>query len=346
MGRPVDSVPSISIVIPAYNAGGTIHRCMQSVLSLDPQLVEVIVIDDGSTDDTGEIVDRLVDGRHNCTVVHQQNAGRSRARNRGVSIAQSPWVTFLDADDVFVALPDLTFFDHEDYQSIWCGYLINGNNPVLPRLDTSPLPATKPTSLLLSLIVDTNSPQSCPNGGFDGALERSVWATFYSKRYLTALGGIFDPDLAYAEDLEFNVRFLRSTSRYLSLPLVTYDYREEDSGTMRSFNQKDLIDLIRFCDVIQHDLAGVRSPDEISPLIGNEVIHQIRRAGRYGTLADVRSVSSSIRKHDFLMNGIKAYSPPRIKHRLLAKTRLLLIRCHWDSGIRLMEQLLERMKKG
>lgn len=340
----MDYTPLVSVIIPAYNAETTICRCMQSALALDPQLVEVIVVDDGSTDSTGELVDNLAEGRRNCLVVHQENAGRSRARNLGLSVARSPWITFLDADDIFITLPDPSLFLKQDYQSIWCGYLTNGDNPVLPRLDAGPLPVVESTSLLLSTVIDVNSPQGSNENGFDGTLERTVWATFYSKERLIALGQAFDPSLAYAEDLELNIRFLCSTSRYLALPLVTYDYREEDSGTMKSFDRSNLDDLMHFCSVIQRDLASVRSQAHISPLIGNEVIQQIRRAGRFGTLKDVHSVCACIRSQKILLEGLKDYSPPQPRRRLLAKMRMIFIKCHLDIGIRLMEQIINNLK--
>ncbi|MGO9444362.1 MAG: glycosyltransferase family 2 protein [Thiobacillaceae bacterium] len=88
--------PRFSVVIPAYNAGKTLARALDSVLAQTWPAHEIIVVDDGSHDDTDQIVaaygDRVI-------ALWQENAGPSAARNRGVQAASGEWVAFLDADD-------------------------------------------------------------------------------------------------------------------------------------------------------------------------------------------------------------------------------------------------------
>jgi glycosyltransferase involved in cell wall biosynthesis len=89
----------ISVVIPAYNAGRFITRCLQSVNAQTLRPKEVIVVDDGSTDNTAALA-----GSMGARVVHQKNLGVSAARNNGIRRASSEWIAFLDADDLW--LPD------------------------------------------------------------------------------------------------------------------------------------------------------------------------------------------------------------------------------------------------
>jgi glycosyltransferase involved in cell wall biosynthesis len=87
---------NISVVIPAYNAAHFLPRCLSSVFAQTLQPAEVIVVDDGSTDNTAEIARQL-----GARVVSRPNGGLSAARNTGVCSASSEWVALLDADDLW-----------------------------------------------------------------------------------------------------------------------------------------------------------------------------------------------------------------------------------------------------
>ncbi|MDF2571719.1 MAG: glycosyltransferase family protein [Sporomusa sp.] len=86
----------VSVIIPAYNAAQTIKRAIHSVLSQSYRYIEVIIVDDGSNDDTVECVKSFGEQVH-CVV--QQNGGAGAARNRGAQAATGEWIAFLDADD-------------------------------------------------------------------------------------------------------------------------------------------------------------------------------------------------------------------------------------------------------
>jgi len=88
--------PKFSVIIPAYNSAATLTRAVESVLAQSWPADEIIVIDDGSTDDTLLVAREFGD---QVRVIHQSNAGVSVARNRGADVATGDWLAFLDADD-------------------------------------------------------------------------------------------------------------------------------------------------------------------------------------------------------------------------------------------------------
>ena len=88
-----------SVIIPVYNVGEYLHRCIDSVMKQDNDCIEVILVDDGSTDGSGQICDDYVQKHKNIKVIHQTNQGLAAARNVGLRIATGEWIMFLDSDD-------------------------------------------------------------------------------------------------------------------------------------------------------------------------------------------------------------------------------------------------------
>ena len=115
----------ISVIVPVYNCAPYVERCIRSILEQTYSNLEVICIDDGSTDDSGKILDVLACEDARIRVIHQKNAGASAARNAGIDIATGELITFVDSDDAIE--PDMyeTLIPHfadENVDIVHCGY--------------------------------------------------------------------------------------------------------------------------------------------------------------------------------------------------------------------------------
>ena len=122
--------PLLSIISPVYNVEDYLDRCVQSVLSQSYRDIELILIDDGSTDGSAGLCDEWAAKDSRVVVIHQRNAGVSAARNAGLKIAQGDYLTFIDPDD-FLA-PDTYFVNmtylqaHQDVDMLqypYCNYI-------------------------------------------------------------------------------------------------------------------------------------------------------------------------------------------------------------------------------
>ena len=91
--------PLISLIVPVYNVEQFLGRCFESILKQTYKNLEIILIDDGSTDNCGKLCDQLASTSSNVIVKHQKNAGLSAARNTGLSLANGEYIAFLDSDD-------------------------------------------------------------------------------------------------------------------------------------------------------------------------------------------------------------------------------------------------------
>lgn len=115
---------NISVIIPLYNKETIIERSLQSVLSQDYEDFEVVIVNDGSTDRSMDIVRSIQDPR--IVLIEQENGGPSKARNTGVQHAKGEWIVFLDADDELLPNALHHFFklivSHSDADFISCSF--------------------------------------------------------------------------------------------------------------------------------------------------------------------------------------------------------------------------------
>lgn len=91
----------ISIIIPVYNVEKYIEECLISVLNQTMKEIEIICINDGSTDNSLKILNNYKNKNENIRIVNQENSGLSNARNVGLSLAKGEYIFFLDSDDFF-----------------------------------------------------------------------------------------------------------------------------------------------------------------------------------------------------------------------------------------------------
>lgn len=220
------SRPGVSVVMPAYNASRFVGRAIESLLAQDDPDFELIVMDDGSTDDTREVARAYAAADSRIRVVTGPNGGVSRATNRGIADARAEWVAIQHADDLAMpsrlrrlraaaaAAPEVV---------AWSSYAYHINEAG-ERLGLS---ETGPTS----------------RKAFEERLSAGelvgnviVSAAFFRKRDAEAVGG-FDPQIIGAEDLEFFER-MAELGPVLALPEPLLERRIHAAAvTVRSFSE-------------------------------------------------------------------------------------------------------------
>lgn len=97
-----NKIPSVSVVIPVYNVSNYLKECIDSVLNQTLENIQIICVDDGSTDDSGTICDEYAKSDERIQVIHKVNGGLSSARNRGADISTGKYLYFLDSDDMII----------------------------------------------------------------------------------------------------------------------------------------------------------------------------------------------------------------------------------------------------
>lgn len=92
-------MPKVSVIVPVYNTEKYLPRCIESILAQTFTDFELILVNDGSTDNSGKICDEYAKKDSRIVVIHKENGGASSARNKGLEIAQGEWISFVDSDD-------------------------------------------------------------------------------------------------------------------------------------------------------------------------------------------------------------------------------------------------------
>jgi glycosyltransferase involved in cell wall biosynthesis len=227
-------MPSISVIVPVYNVEKYLHACINSIVNQSFVDFELILIDDGSTDDSGSICDFEADKDSRITVLHKHNEGVSVARNTGIAHASCKWITFIDSDDTIENdyLEKLYIkVQHDD-----CDLITNGirfdyeNHSVDCRLD------------------ETSSINLNNESGFmymiDQELITSPVAKLYRRELLLKENIQFNPSLSYGEDRDFNLKYLNVANIARSSSYVGYNYRIYSPGSLskKNHNQRFMND--------------------------------------------------------------------------------------------------------
>lgn len=112
----------VSIIVPIYNVENYLKRCVESLINQTFKNIEIILVDDGSTDNSGNICDELKETDNRIKVYHKQNGGLGSARNYGLQQAIGEYILFLDSDD-FIELNTLEkMIKYEGYDIVCCGF--------------------------------------------------------------------------------------------------------------------------------------------------------------------------------------------------------------------------------
>lgn len=218
----------ISVIIPAYNAARTVRRCIKSVLDQTYTEWEMIIVDDGSKDDTLDICQSYDDSR--IRVLHKENGGVSSARNMGLKFAQGDYIAFIDSDDFIEA-------DYLEHLSQGLGYdiVISGfcyeNTPESSSFRLK-LADREAVGRELSKLI--NADQLCYPWG--RLFKRSIIETYHIR---------FDEAMRFAEDNVFNWEYLcHAESLYIDATHKDYHKSSDEGGAgyNLSFEEMDYVD--------------------------------------------------------------------------------------------------------
>ena len=227
----MEQTPTVSVVIPVYNAGKFLWECVNSVRKQTFNDWEAILVDDGSTDKSVGICDKVVHDEPRFRVIHQQNAGVSSARNTGIEAARGKYLMFLDADDVMLPMcmeqmvdaletygTDLAICSYERFRGDWT------QKHVFTRFS---IVLMKERSQFLQIYTESRT----------NLFGISIWGKLYRMDLIREHAIRFDPGITYEEDCDFNVQYLEHVNTAAAVGDILYRYRQSDFTLSKAYRK-------------------------------------------------------------------------------------------------------------
>lgn len=227
----------ISIIVPVYNVEHYIHQCVDSILNQSYSDFELILVDDGSSDKSGDICDEYALKDKRIRVLHQENAGVSAARNKGIEHAIGEWVVFVDSDD-FVTNDYLADFEVDKDNS---NLIIQGLEYFDARTETYFNPVrVNNVSLKKESFINSVSDNRLLHSGYP-------CAKAYSKSLLDS-NLRFDTSISFHEDHIFVLEAMRRAKKIRLVDSIAYKYRYFHSYNTLSTKRHPWQNLVKSAD--------------------------------------------------------------------------------------------------
>jgi glycosyltransferase involved in cell wall biosynthesis len=267
----------VSIIVPVYNSSSYLHRCVNSILKQSYRDIEVILVDDGSTDGSGEICDVIARDDKRVRVLHTPNRGVSSARNTGINVAKGVFIFFVDSDDYIEtyavnALVEGYDLSHADIV-VGAFNKVNDGSAISEVRDFTESQLLTRKDLIDYILAYLRNPRR-------HQLLMSSWAKLFRTEIIKSNNILFNTELRTAEDVAFNFDYLKNAETVFFIKEVIYN--QQKLGTYNSLSMKfleddprSLIGFIASLDNVSSFLLHDNPEIEIDKEIGHCYIYQI-----------------------------------------------------------------------
>ena len=228
----------VSMIVPVYNSEKTLSRCIDSILNQTYRDFELILLNDGSTDTSGEICDAYAKRDSRVRVVHKENTGGSDTRNRGIDLARGEYLQFLDSDDWIT--PDATALFVRTATEQQCDMVISQFYRVIGE-HVSQKGAIDEDGLM-DRSTYANHMMQKPADFYYGVL----WNKFYKRSIITEHRLRMDQSISWCEDFMFNLEYVRHTQTIYAMKVPVYYYvKTKGSLVSQGMSMKKMIRMKR-----------------------------------------------------------------------------------------------------
>lgn len=243
----------ISVIVPVYNVATDLPRCLDSILAQTCSDIEIVAVDDGSPDHSGEILDCYASKHPNIRVIHKENGGVTSARLRGIQVATGEWIGFIDGDDEIEPdmyarlLKNAVEYDadisHCGYQMVFSDGRVNyfHNSGIIREQDSH----TAIRDLLEGTLV-----------------EPGLWNKLYRRELFQGLSRRMDPTIRINEDLLMNYYLFSASEKAVFEDWCPYHYIvREGSASRAKMNEHKIYDPIKVKKIILEDCGTENTTD-------------------------------------------------------------------------------------
>ena len=250
----------ISVIVPVYNVEKYLEQCVDSIINQTYTNLEIILVDDGSTDNSGKICDKYAAMDSRIKVVHKINSGVSTARNLGLDIAKGEYITFIDSDDfveedyIFALYNNLI---ENDSDMSMCNMVCFGENwkrnlrELLPNCVRVDMESNEFINYFVRYI------------SYKNYIFGSVWRVLYKSSIIKNIR--FNEEIKISEDLLFLLQVILNSKKITSIDTYLYYYREVESSVRHSYKKNYLDGQIKLYHELKK-IVGVLNNKKISKI--------------------------------------------------------------------------------
>ena len=228
----------ITVIIPCYNVEKYLKKCVDSIINQTHQNLEVILVDDGSTDTTAQLCDELAKTDKRIKVLHKVNGGLSNARNTGFAVATGNYVTFLDSDDWLEANTIKTAYNKmtkENLDLVIWGYtadFVDDNEKVIDN-----------RIFAVSGICEYSTINSVFLQKSTLGISGYVWNKLYKTEIIRENNLSFENGISLVEDILFNSLYFCKCRRIEFIDYVGNHYMQRKHQTLGTKSYENILDL-------------------------------------------------------------------------------------------------------
>lgn len=218
--------PLISVIVPVYNVAQYLDACLESIVSQSYRHMEILVVDDGSTDNSGALCDHWADRDERIRVIHQPNGGLSAARNTAIDVMGGQWVTMVDSDDVLHPEAVATWLDLA--VKYGADIAVGGYRPFVGDALQWTEPATADARCY-------SQDEAVMAVFYQHDLTHSAWGRLYRAALFS---DVRYPAGMYYEDLAVIYPLLKQCSLVVKTDSELYGYRQRENSILETFSPR------------------------------------------------------------------------------------------------------------
>jgi glycosyltransferase involved in cell wall biosynthesis len=230
--KMLKNAPLVSVIVPVYNVMEYLQRCVESILSQTYNNLEVILVNDGSTDGSGELCDEFGRKDDRIRVIHQENAGVSAARNAGLDAALGEWIGFVDSDD---------WIEADMYKKLLVAAVESGKKIAACGYITHSLTGDVYKSSYVQTVCVISIMDALEHTVRDRHLFGSMCNKLFSRDITKKDGTMrLDTEIHGGEDRAFVAEAILLTDGLVCIPDALYHYCAREGSAIRTFNERRL----------------------------------------------------------------------------------------------------------
>ncbi len=253
--------PLISVIVPVYNVVGYLDACLESIVSQSYSHLEILVVDDGSTDGSGAECNRWAERDERIRVIHQPNGGLSTARNTALDAMSGECVIMVDSDDVLHPDAAAVLLDalQRHQADIAVGDYVSVGDKEEPRWPATAGNKDEDRSY--------NQEEALLAIFYQQGLTHSAWGRIYRS---ALFGGIRYPVGRLYEDLAIIYPLLKKCDKVVKTRQTVYGYRQRGSSILGSFSPRRA-DVLTILETLEHD-SEIQQEEDISKAVHSRLL--------------------------------------------------------------------------